>query len=41
MNDKELTDWDRISAWTLRLIVALGFVIAYLVITGRIDQLLV
>ena len=39
MNDKELKDWTRISVWTLRLIVALGFFIAYLVVTGRVDQL--
>ena len=38
MNDKELTDWTRISVWTLRIIMALGVIVAYLVITGRIDQ---
>jgi hypothetical protein len=38
MNDKEIKDWTRISIWTLRIIIALGFIVAYLVITGKIDQ---
>jgi hypothetical protein len=37
MNDKDMKDWTRISVWTLRLMVVLGFIVAYLVITGRID----
>jgi type VI protein secretion system component VasF len=37
MNDKEIKDWTRISVWTLRLIVALAFLVAYLIITGKID----
>ena len=38
MNDKEIKDWTRISAWTLRLMIALAFIVAYLIITGRVDQ---
>ena len=38
MNDKEIKGWTRISVWTLRIIMALGFLVAYLVITGKIDQ---
>ena len=38
MNDKKMTDWTRISVWTLRLMMALGFILAYLIITGKIDQ---
>ncbi len=37
MNDKEIKDWSRISVWTLRFMVALGFIVAYLIITGKID----
>ena len=32
MNDKEIKDWARISVWTLRFMVALGFIVAYLII---------
>jgi hypothetical protein len=38
MTDKEIKDWTRISVWTLRLMIALAFIVAYLIITGRIDQ---
>ena len=38
MNDKEIKDWSRISVWTLRIMIAFGFLLAYLIITGRVDQ---
>jgi len=38
VNDKEIKGWTRISIWALRIIIALGFIVAYLVITGRIDR---
>ena len=38
MNDKEMKYWTRISVWTLRLMIALGFIFAYLIITGKINQ---
>ena len=38
MNDKEIKYWTRVSVWTLRLMITLAFVVAYLIITGRIDQ---
>lgn len=36
MNDKEIKDWTRVSVWTLRFMIALGFFLAYLIISGRI-----
>ena len=38
MNDKEIKDWTRISVWTLRFMIALGLILAYLIITGRVNQ---
>ena len=29
--------WDRITLWTLRVVIGLGIVVAWLVVTGRID----
>ena len=40
MNDKEMKGWTRISVWDLRFMVALAFILAYL-ISGKIDQWLV
>ena len=37
MDSKEQAKWNRITVWTLRLIIALGGVVAWLVVTGRID----
>jgi hypothetical protein len=38
VDNKNDDDWERISAWTLRVVMALMFVMAYLIITGKIDQ---
>ena len=38
VDNKNNDDWERISAWTLRVVMALMFVMAYLIITGKIDQ---
>ena len=38
MDDKDIKGWTRISIWTLRFMIALGFILAYLIITGRVDQ---
>jgi len=38
VDNKENKEWERISAWCLRFMVALAFILAYLIITGRIDQ---
>ena len=35
MNDKEIKDWTRVSVWTLRFMIALGF-FALCVIAGII-----
>ncbi len=40
MDKHEQDKWDRITQWTLRTIIALGLVVAYLVVTGRIDTLI-
>ena len=40
MDKHEQAKWDRITQWTLRLIIALMLVVAYLVVTGRIDTLI-
>ena len=40
MDKHEQDRWDRITQWTLRTIIALGIVVAYLVVTGRIDTLI-
>ena len=40
MDKHEQAKWDRITQWTLRLIICLGGVVAYLVVTGRIDTLI-
>ena len=31
-------DWDTISLWTLRAVVALAVIVMWLVVTGRIDR---
>jgi hypothetical protein len=38
MNDKEIKDWTRISVWTIRLMIIFGFILAYFIIVGRVDQ---
>ena len=30
-------EWERISAWTLRVMIAMAFILAYLIISGKID----
>ena len=35
---KKYDEWERISVWTLRFMIALGFILAYLIITGKADQ---
>ena len=40
MDKHEQEKWHRITQWTLRLIIALMLVVAYLVMTGRIDRLI-
>ena len=40
MDKHEQAKWHRITQWTLRLIIALMLVVAYLVMTGRIDRLI-
>ena len=32
-----MDQWERITSWTLRLVIALAVVVAWLVVTGRID----
>ena len=40
MDKHEQEKWHRITQWTLRLIIAVMLVVAYLVMTGRIDRLI-
>ena len=40
MDKHEQEKWNRITQWTLRMIVAVMLVVAYLVVTGRIDRLI-
>ena len=40
MDKHEQEKWHRITQWTLRMIIALMLVVAYLVVTGRIDRLI-
>jgi len=34
---KNYNEWERISVWTLRVMVAMAFILAFLIITGKID----
>mgnify|MGYP006090253679 CR=1 FL=1 len=38
MDNKDNNEWERMSAWALRVMVILAFIMAYLIITGKIDQ---
>ena len=38
MSNKDNNDYERISSWTLRIVMALMLVMAYLIVTGKIDQ---
>jgi len=38
VDNKDDNEWERISAWTLRISIALAFFMAYLIISGKIDQ---
>jgi len=38
VDNKDNNEWERISAWALRFMVALAFVLAYLIITGKVNQ---
>ena len=40
MDKHEQRKWHRITQWTLRMIIAVMGVVAYLVVTGRIDRLI-
>jgi len=35
---KNNDEWERISAWTLRVMMVMALILAYLIISGRIDQ---
>jgi len=34
---KNYDEWERISAWTLRVMIAMAMILAFFIITGKID----
>jgi hypothetical protein len=40
MDEDEQKKWDRITAWTLRIMIVFGAVMAWLIATGRVDSII-
>jgi hypothetical protein len=40
MNNDEQQKWDKITAWTLRIMIVAGAVLAWLVASGRVDSII-
>lgn len=40
MNDKDIQYWNKVSVWTLRIMIAFACILAYLIIAGHIDKLI-
>jgi hypothetical protein len=34
---RDNNEWERISAWTLRVMIAMAIILAFFIITGKID----
>jgi len=40
MDNKEIQYWNKVSVWTLRIMIAFAFILSYLIIAGHIDKLI-